>query len=377
MGYANKPEHANTRKQLGFYCTHSLLAPWDCLINMQRCLPDFAVFISIGVVKQELVIILTGMNRDDELDIEEAAKWHPLAPPPGTALTKSLARSWALVLDSRAIPCCIEADGSGWLLLVPEQQLESARREVRLFEEANRNWPPPIPAVRPLIENTLPTLSILILLATFHNLNLLGIHLPVSGIIDFSELGAAHAEKIRNGHWWLSVTALTLHADLPHLLSNLTIGGIFIILLCRELGSGLAWSLLLASGTLGNLINAWVQTPAHRSVGASTAVFGAVGILAAISMVRYRHHLQRRWFIPVAAGLALLALLGTEGKNTDLGAHLFGFGSGILFGMGAEFPLGRFGRPGGVPNALLALLSGVVVVSAWWAAIVIGGYLRQ
>src|SRR6185369_4433376 len=110
----------------------------------------------------------------------------------------------------------------------------------------------------------------------------------------------------------------TLHADLTHLLSNVTIGGIFIILLCRELGSGLAWSLLLGSGALGNLVNALVQAPTHRSVGASTAVFGAVGILAAISMVRYRHHLQRRWFIPVAAGLALLAILGTEGKNTDL-----------------------------------------------------------
>jgi rhomboid protease GluP len=312
------------------------------------------------------------MNDDERHRTADESCWQPLEPRHGTYLTKSQARSWALVLDSRSIPCCIESDGGGWLVLVPEHHLESARRELRLFEEANQNWPPALPATRHLIENTLPTVSVLILLAILHNLNLLGISLPDRGIIDLTELGAAHAEKILNGQWWLCVTALTLHADLIHLLSNLTIGGMFIILLCRELGSGLAWSLLLGSGALGNLLNALVQAPAHRSVGASTAVFGAVGILAAISMVRYRHHLLRRWFIPVAAGLALLALLGTEGKQTDLGAHLFGFGSGVLFGMAAEYLVGKYGRPGVILNILLAILSGGIVVAAWWSALKFG-----
>ena len=252
--------------------------------------------------------------------------------------------------------------------------MESARRELLLYEEANRDWPPAIPVSRQLIENTLPTLSVLILLATFHNLTLIGISIPEHGILDLHELGTAHAASIRDGQWWQCVTALTLHAGPVHLLSNLAIGGTFIILLCKELGSGMAWSLLLASGTLGNLINAWVQSPAHRSVGASTAVFGAVGILAAISMVRYRQNLQRRWFIPVAAGLALLAILGTEGKQTDLGAHLFGFITGMIFGMSAESLVGKYGRPGAILNFLLALLSGTLVVAAWWAAIEFGGY---
>jgi membrane associated rhomboid family serine protease len=298
--------------------------------------------------------------------------WKPVPSRYGPVLTRQQAHTWALVLDSRSIPCCIESDGATWRLLVPEHQMESALRELNLYEEANRDWPPALPAARHLIENTLPTVSVLILLAIFHNLNLLGMSLPGRGIIDLNELGAAHAEKILDGQWWRLVTALTLHGDLTHLLSNLTIGGLFIILLCRELGSGLAWSLLLGSGTLGNLLNALVQSPAHRSVGASTAVFGAVGILAAISMVRYRHHLQRRWFIPVASGLALLALLGTEGKNTDLGAHLFGFGCGVVLGIVTEYLVGKYGRPGAVLNALLALLSSGIVVAAWWCAIEFG-----
>jgi membrane associated rhomboid family serine protease len=302
------------------------------------------------------------------------SSWSPVSlGSAGTVLTRQQARTGALVLDSRSIPCCIEATGADWHLLVPEYHQESACRELQLYEEANRNWPPPLPARRQLVENTLPTISVLLFLATFHNLTLIGFSLPDRGIIDLHEIGAAHAADIRSGLWWQCVTALTLHADLTHLLSNLTIGGFFIFLLCRELGSGLAWGLLLASGTVGNLLNAWVQSPAHRSVGASTAVFGAVGILAAVSMARDHHPLSRRWFVPVAAGLALLALLGTEGKNTDLGAHLFGFCAGLLCGVVAEFLMGKYGRPGGLLNFLLALLSGVVVAAAWWAAIAFGG----
>ena len=312
------------------------------------------------------------MDHSEKPHAKDSNGWQAVSPENSTCLSKSQARSWALVLDSRSIPCCIEPHGDGWQLLVPEQQLESARRELQLFEEANRDWPPARPAVRQLIDNTLPTVSVLLLLATFYNLTLVGISLPERGLLDLYELGAAHAASIRDGQWWRCVTALTLHAGPLHLLGNLAIGGTFIILLCRELGSGLAWSLLLASGTCGNLLNAWVQSPDHRSVGASTAVFGAVGILAAISTVRYRHHLQRRWLIPVAAGVALLAILGTEGKNTDLGAHLFGFCFGLFFGATAEFLIGKQGRPGGVLNFLLAVLGGGVVVAAWWGAIVCG-----
>lgn len=301
----------------------------------------------------------------------DVTPWCVVHPDNGTVLSKARARSWALVLDSRSIPCCIESDESGWRVLVREHQLESARRELQLYEEANHDWPPAAPDSRQLLENTLPTVAVLLLLATFHNLSIVGLSLPGHGIIDLYELGAAHAASIRNGQWWQCITALTLHAGPVHLLSNLTIGGTFIVLLCSELGSGLAWSLLLASGAIGNFINAWVQSPEHRSVGASTAVFGAVGILAAISLVRSRHHPQQRGFIPLAAGLALLAILGTEGKQTDLGAHLFGFVAGAAFGTATEFLRGKYGRPGVMMNFLLAALSIAAVSSAWWFAILV------
>ena len=283
-------------------------------------------------------------------------------------LSKPQARLLALVLDSQSIPCLIEASDDGSHLMVPPEEYERALFELRCYVRENANWPPLPPQARPLFENTLATLSVLILLATFHNLTQIGIPLPGLSMADWVALGNAQAGKILDGQWWRLVTALTLHADWAHLSSNLAIGGVFVYFLCRELGSGLAWSLILSAGFLGNLVNACVQSPSHSSVGASTAVFGAVGILAALSLVRHRHQLQRRWPLPVAAALALLALLGTEGKNTDLGAHLFGFVYGSFLGLITEYLIGRRGRPGAVLNALLALLSVATVVGAWWAA---------
>lgn len=315
--------------------------------------------------------ILGGMEADSGHSPEE--EW-PVVPPErveggeSAPLTQKRARLWALVLEARFIDCRIEPGDGGWQVRVPPESLDSACRELRLFVEENRNWPPFLPPVRPLIENTLPTISILVLLATFHNLT--GLDLTYQGHpVNWTGIGNAHGSLILNGQWWRLVTALTLHADWLHLLSNLAIGGVFVVYLCRDLGSGLAWSLILASGIFGNLANAYVQLPSHSSVGASTAVFGAVGILGALGVMRYRHHLRRRWPIPIAAALSLLALLGTEGERTDLGAHLFGFMFGIVFGLVAELLVGWFGRPRRLVNALLALASASVVLTAWWLAL--------
>ncbi|SNB45906.1 rhomboid family intramembrane serine protease [Geobacter sp. DSM 9736] len=289
-------------------------------------------------------------------------------------LSERQANLWALVLAARALPSHVEMGIGGWRLLVPAGAYDEAAEQLRLFEEENRDWPPPPPAPRPLVENTLATLSVLILLATFFNVTQLG-NLPDGhSAPNWTELGSARANLILDGEWWRLVTALTLHADLVHLIGNLTIGGFFLVCLCRELGSGLSWSLLLAAGASGNWLNAHVQLPSHDSVGASTAVFAAVGIFASISLVRYRHHLHRRWPLPVAAALALLVLLGTEGRNTDLGAHFFGFFFGIGFGLAAEFLIVRYGRPGQLVSVLLASASAAVVVLSWWAAFTLGVY---
>ena len=287
-----------------------------------------------------------------------------------TLLSGRRLRSWVLVLEARGFLFRTQQQRFGWQLLVPAERFTAACEELRRFEAENRNWPPPLPPASPLADNRLATISVLLLLATFHNLTRLDISLPGHHPVDWLTLGNAHAERILAGQWWRTVTALTLHSGWLHLLGNLTLGGIFIVRLCRDLGAGLAWSLMLAGGMLGNLANACLQQPDHRAVGASTAVFAAVGLLATLNLVTYRRQLHRRWPLPVAAALGLLALLGSEGERTDLGAHLFGFLFGILLGLIAGVLLRKFGRPGQGINFLLALASIILVLGAWWAALV-------
>jgi membrane associated rhomboid family serine protease len=69
----------------------------------------------------------------------------------------------------------------------------------------------------------------------------------------------------------------------------------------------------------------------HRSIGASTAVFAALGLVAGY-VWRAKLMSQERWpyrLGPVVGGLALLMYTGTGDANTDVGAHLMGFLSGF------------------------------------------------
>ncbi len=310
--------------------------------------------------------------RNDTTGAEES-HWQAVSPDRrgeenSRPLSMRRADLWALVLQSRDIPCIVRRSENGWEIAVPSNFRDEAEKQLRLFEEENRDWPPAAPRENRLAENTLSTLSVLLLLATFYNITLLDFNPPV----DWLALGSADSAKILAGQWWRTATALTLHAGLLHLLGNLTIGGVFIILLCRDMGSGLAWTLLLGSGILGNLANAFFQPYNHDSIGASTLVFGAVGILAATTVLRRRDRPRRRRLLPIAAALALLALLGTEGKNTDLGAHFFGFIAGILLGLAAEYLTQKYRRPGRILNAALSMLCAATIAAAWWAALTLG-----
>ncbi len=98
----------------------------------------------------------------------------------------------------------------------------------------------------------------------------------------------------------------------------------------------------MLTGTLGNALSAWLQTPVHAAIGASTALFGALGIVAGFlrqrRVVPWRGGI-RRW-APLSAGILLLVFLGFGGERTDVGAHVAGFAIGGLSGLA----LGRWGH---------------------------------
>ena len=119
---------------------------------------------------------------------------------------------------------------------------------------------------------------------------------------------------------------------------------VFSLLLAQITGSGLAWAAMIAAGTMGNVANALIQSGNHTSIGASTALFAGIGLLAALRQKQHAPSRRgfsslRRW-APLAGGVMLLAFLGFSGERTDILAHVLGFAMGLAGGLG----LGRFER---------------------------------
>lgn len=146
---------------------------------------------------------------------------------------------------------------------------------------------------------------------------------------------------IEFGEWWRPFTALFLHADLPHLVGNLVGGTIFATLVARLVGPLLGWALILASGTMGNVITSRLTYPEpFVSIGASSAVFAALGILSGLGILEtLRDRARLPWVriaAPVLAGVILLGWLGGgHDIHTDVLGHAFGFGSGLVAGIAA------------------------------------------
>jgi membrane associated rhomboid family serine protease len=158
--------------------------------------------------------------------------------------------------------------------------------------------------------------------------------------------GTASSEAIKGGEVYRALSALFLHADIGHLAGNLLFGAVFLHLVARHIGTFRAWLGVLVAGSLGNCLNAYVHFSAsHYSIGASTAVFGAIGLLVALPLgfgFRYaKEFLVRAWVLPVMVGLVFLAWFGTGSDRTDTSAHLMGFVCGLPAGLLAGFLIRR------------------------------------
>lgn len=144
---------------------------------------------------------------------------------------------------------------------------------------------------------------------------------------------------IEHREWWRLFTALFLHADFAHMMGNIASGSVFGILVSKSIGSLKGWALILLSGALGNATTSFITYPEpFISLGASSAVFGALGILSGIGIVENCYEKVRmpwiRVIAPFIAGLVLLGWLGgaEPGSNTDVFGHVFGFLAGMLSG---------------------------------------------
>ena len=187
--------------------------------------------------------------------------------------------------------------------------------------------------------------------------------------IDWYATGSLRSAVPQSGEWWRLITALTLHADVAHLLGNLGFGAFFGYLAARLVGSGIAWLSIVIAATLGNLLDSVFMPIGQVSIGASTAVFATLGLVAAFS---WRQQMSRRmrWahrWAPLVAGISLLGLLGAGGEHVDVLAHLTGFFCGtVLGGIYARVPKAFFDNV--VMQWLAAVTGTALFVGAWsWA----------
>jgi len=283
-----------------------------------------------------------------------------------TTVSTTQAGDWALVLAAAEIPYRLDERDGGYTLVVADADLVGAEAALVGFDaEGASESPPPAPDAGASVLGPLAAIGFCAMFL------LTG---PRSGGSRWFDAGAASAEQIAAGQWWRAVTALTLHADLLHLCGNVVAALIFVSAVGRWLGGGLAAVLILASAAAANLLTAAVHRTAFVSVGSSTAIFAALGLMAGLQVLRRLELRTRRGYawVPLGAGLGLYAMLGV-GAAADLYAHLFGLGIGALVGFGVARAQMR--RPGawraprtGV-QALLGAAALALVTSCWACAL--------
>lgn len=310
---------------------------------------------------------------------------------PGRASPQDRQRHWLLVLQAKGIRYRFYERNDTPFLYVPPVAERVALHEILAFEQERPI--PPLP--QPMPRKGLYWYAVLIaMLAPWHCVRwdkLLSLSILPATPREWLTTAGLDAYRVSvTGEWWRAFTSLTLHADAAHLVSNLVMGVIFGIPLCRHTGVGFGFLLTVLAGALGNTITTFLRPASFLSQGFSTAVFASVGLLAAFAAafagrhaaahaptrrreVAIKHGLLKA-LVPLGAGLGILAMFGgSEAPRVDYLAHVMGLFSGILLGFAVAFGASSLLVLRGTPNAVLQCVSLVAALGlfamAWGIAL--------
>ena len=270
-----------------------------------------------------------------------------------------------LILSAVGIHSWTVVRGGVFVVVVPEESAALARHH--LYEVAQeaavpRPTPEPLPEHPHAWTGSIVFALVMMGVAYSAGRNLLG--------VDWLERGSLNGAITSTQEWWRLATALTLHADVGHLLSNLLFGTVFGFLASRSLGSGIAWAGILVAALSGNALDSFWMPEEQQSIGASTAVFAALGMLSGYAWTQ-ASATSLRWakrLGPLIAGVILLGFLGAGGERTDVVAHITGFLSGCAVGtIFAKIPTQRF------ESRAVQLIAGTLAIAtvavAWLSAL--------
>ena len=267
-----------------------------------------------------------------------------------------------LVLESAAISAEVVQQDGWWLVVVDSSDREASLAELEAYgrdsEEQAAGETLPVAIYGGGFAGAIFYAVILTLVDFYVRADTFG--------LPWLAAGQMRADDVMSGQWSRVVTALTLHADGQHLLSNLAFGCVFGLMAGRILGGGIAWLAIVIAGALGNLMNAMMREADHTSIGASTAVFAALGVMVAHALrprSSTEEKLMKRWS-PLIGGVLLLAFIGVGGERTDVGAHVTGFLGGLAIGwLGCRVPTHWLSSRN--VQLFAGLASVGVVITAW------------
>ena len=241
------------------------------------------------------------------------------------------AQDWSLVLTSQGMESLLLApseESPSWRLVIEPADLPRAQEAIDKFCSENRGWK---------LRQRLPWSGLVFHWgALFWALSIMLFHAGAQWIGPaWTTSGMMNSEAVRAGEWWRLFTAVTLHADIGHLMANATIGFILLGLAKARFGAG--WALLVSflAGGGGNLLAYFLDPMTHRSLGASGMVMGALGLVAIQSFGFWRDQVNRKRLFAsgVFAGMLLFILLGMDPRS-DVLAHAGGFMAGTILGLG-------------------------------------------
>jgi rhomboid protease GluP len=271
------------------------------------------------------------------------------------------AEEWSLVLVSQGIESHITQDDRGWGLLVSPDNVTRSVRILQVYERENRHWfryfqpPPDTPGFHP---GVVLWALLLVLLHAWQAVN------P-----ELRERGVCDTAHLLQGEVWRLWTAVSLHADLRHLMGNLVFGFLLLGLAMARFGAGWAQLAALLGGVSGNVVSAAVHGLGHRLLGASGMVMAALGLLAVGSIGLHTGKLPlRTWLVRgLLASVLLFLLLGLD-PTSDVIAHAARFVTGLALGVPLR-ALPDALRTSRFANQLTALATFLAMLVAWAVAL--------
>lgn len=207
---------------------------------------------------------------------------------------------------------------------IDEYELYYGEKALHETEEAREKQPGPL-SRHPAYASAIPpiALSVIFIICTY---------MPESHPLH--DLLWASRESVFSRHeYWRLITAILIHADSLHLLSNMPLFILFGFFLYEYFGFMLFPLISFATGVCSNIITLYFYPDSVRLAGSSGMIYG----MAALWLVLYIYH-DTDHTMPVkifrSTGFALIVLFPeTYNPATSYMAHAAGFAAGIIFAL--------------------------------------------